>query len=82
MAKYEVLTTLWSPSQNKYFNPGEEVELDDDIALLLLKKDAIKPAVLRRTKVYKYEVKDDTDSRQHLGRRSHSGDKLERLELD
>lgn len=62
MAKYEVLSKLWSPSQNKYFDPGEVVDLDDDIALLLLKQKCIKPAVIRRKSIRDYEVKDDTNN--------------------
>ena len=62
MAKYEVLSKLWSPSQNKYFDPGESIELDDDIALLLLKQKCIKPAVISRKQIKDYEVKNDTDN--------------------
>ena len=46
--KYEAVGLLWSPSQNKYIQPGETIELDDEIAKLLLKKKVIKPAVYRR----------------------------------
>lgn len=62
MAKYEVLTKLWSPSQNKDIEPGESVELDDDIAILLLKQKCIKPAVISRKQIRGYEVKNDTDN--------------------
>ena len=46
--KYEAVGLLWSPSQNKYIEIGETIELDDEIAKLLLKKKVIKPAVYRR----------------------------------
>ncbi len=46
--KYEVVGLLWSPSQNRYIQPGEKIELEDEIAKLLLKKKVIKPAVYRR----------------------------------
>lgn len=62
MAKYEVLSKLWSPSQNKYYDPGETIELDDDIAILLLQKRCIKPAVISRKQIKAIEVKDDTDN--------------------
>jgi len=53
---------LWSPSGNRYIQPGEVIELDDDIALLLLKKDVIEPAQRSRKLLTNYEVKDDTDN--------------------
>ena len=48
--KYEVVGLLWSPSQNRDIQPGETIELDDEIAKLLLKKKVIKPARYRRGK--------------------------------
>jgi len=62
MANYEVLSKLWSPSQNKDIEPGEVVDLDDDIAILLLKQKCIKPAVISRKQIRDYEVKNDTDN--------------------
>jgi transcriptional accessory protein Tex/SPT6 len=44
-SKWVVLRLLWSPSQNRYVQPGEVVELGDAIARKLLKIDVIKPAV-------------------------------------
>ena len=46
--KYEATALLWSPSQKKYLQPGEIIELEDEIAKVLLAKKAIKPAVYRR----------------------------------
>ena len=46
--KYEATTLLWSPSRNKYLQPGEVIELEDEIAKVLLAKKAIKPAVYKR----------------------------------
>jgi hypothetical protein len=46
--KYQAVELLWSPSQKKYLHPGEVIELEDDIAKVLLAKKAIKPAVYRR----------------------------------
>lgn len=60
--KYSVKVMLWSPSGNRYIQPGEVIELDDDIALLLLKKDVIEPAQRSRKLLTNYEVKDDTDN--------------------
>lgn len=51
--KYQVIQLLWSPSQNRYIQIGEIVELEDDIAKILLQKDCIKPYLLRieKTKI-------------------------------
>ena len=46
--KYLVTGLLWSPSQNRYIQPGEVVEFDDEIAKILLKKRVILPAVYKR----------------------------------
>ena len=46
--KYQAVGLLWSPSQNKYIQPGETIELEDEIAKLLMKKKVIKPARYRR----------------------------------
>jgi len=45
MALYEVTGRLWSGSQSKYIEVGEIVELDDELARVLLEKKAVKPAV-------------------------------------
>ncbi len=49
MAKYEALSRLWSYSQNREYQPGEIVELDDAMARILFEKDCIQPAEYRRT---------------------------------
>ena len=54
--KYEATALLWSPSQNRYIEIGEQIELDDEIAKLLLKKKVIRPAVYRRRKAKKKPV--------------------------
>lgn len=46
--KYEATALLWSPSQKKYLQPGEIIELEDEIAKVLMAKKAIKPAVYKR----------------------------------
>ena len=61
MAKYEVVTLLWSPSLNAYITPGAKIELDDELAKVLLEKQCIKPAVFRRVNKVK-EVKDGSDN--------------------
>ena len=49
--KYVATGLLWSPSQKKYIQPGEIIDLDEEIAQILLKKKVIKPAVyIRRAK--------------------------------
>lgn len=50
MAMYEVINLLWSPSQGRYIGPGEEIELDDDAAQILLDGGNVKPAVATSTK--------------------------------
>jgi len=44
MGKYEALGLLWSPSKNKFIQPGETIELEDEIAKILLRKRVIRPA--------------------------------------
>ena len=46
--KYLVTGLLWSPSQNRYIQPGEIVEFEDEIAKILLRKMVILPAVYKR----------------------------------
>ena len=53
--KYVALTILDMGANFVY--PGEKVELDDDVAKVLLKKRAIKPVEVRQEKKIK-EVKD------------------------
>lgn len=47
VSKYEVIQLIWSPGQSRYIHIGEVIELEDNIAKILLKKDCIKPYVLR-----------------------------------
>ena len=66
MSKYEVLSLLWSPSKNRYIEVGESIELGDEIAKILLNKQAIRPARVkiprRAYKPYKCEeLKDGTN---------------------
>lgn len=44
MAMYEAISLLWSDSLSGYIHPGEELELDGDIAAILLEAGHIKPA--------------------------------------
>ena len=44
---YEVTQLLWSPKGNRYIQIGELIELEDDIAKILLRKDCIKPHFVR-----------------------------------
>ena len=44
MPKYETVRRLWSVSQEKYIEPGEEIDLADEDAAVLLERDIIKPA--------------------------------------
>lgn len=60
MAKWEVLSRLWSISQKRYFEIGDKIELDDESASVLLKKKCIKPASFVRRKSNK-ELKNDTN---------------------
>ena len=46
--KYVATGTLWSPSQNRQIEIGEIIDLDDEIAKILLAKKVIKPAVIIR----------------------------------
>ena len=48
MAKYIVLSLIWSKSKKKYIYPGEEYECSDEAATVLLKKNVIKPAEYKR----------------------------------
>jgi len=58
--KYIAMATLDLGDHFAY--RGDEVELDEDIAKILLKKRFIKPAERKAEKIYKYEVKDDTNN--------------------
>lgn len=47
MPKYEALILLWSPSQERYIEPGETFDIADDkadVARLLMDLGQIKPA--------------------------------------
>ena len=44
MAKYKVLSLLWSPSRGEYIEPGAVVELDDEIGGVLMGKGVVEPA--------------------------------------
>ena len=57
MAKYIALEVLSTGSG--FVQPGEEIELDDSTALILLRQRAVKPAELVSEKE---EVKDGTDN--------------------
>ena len=57
MAKYKVLSLLWSPSQSKYLEPGEVVEFGDEIGMMLLNKGVIEPAKYSRKSKKNMEVK-------------------------
>ena len=46
--KYVATGILWSPSQNRQIEIGEIIDLDDEIAKILLAKKVIKPAVIIR----------------------------------
>ena len=59
MAKYIVLETLSFGSS--FAHPGEEVELDDETALVLMRKRAIKPAEFRQENKTS-EVKDGSNN--------------------
>lgn len=62
MAKYLALCSIWSYRQNKYYQPGETLELDDANARALFEKDAIQPAEIRLEKLEigaKYHGTDD-----------------------
>ena len=58
MARYKVLSLLWSPSRNEYLEPGEVVDLDDGIGGVLMNKGVVEPAIYR-TKVERVEVEDN-----------------------
>jgi len=72
MSKYEVLSLLFSPSKNRYQYPGEVIELPnelDELAKILLRKRAIRPARVKlpRRKNYQTnqevkELQDDTNN--------------------
>lgn len=58
--KYIAMATL---DMGGYFAyRGDEVELDEEVAKVLLKKRFIKPAPKKQENIYKYEVKDVTDN--------------------
>ena len=45
MANYEVVNLLWSPSQERYVQPGELIWLEGEIEAVLLEAGHVKPAV-------------------------------------
>ena len=61
MAKYIVLSLIWSETGQKYIHPGEEYECSDEAASILLEKNVIKPATYKR-QVKKKELKDGTNN--------------------
>ena len=61
MAKYIVLSLIWSESKKAYIHPGEEYECSDEAATILLEKNVIKPATYKR-QVKKKELKDGTNN--------------------
>jgi hypothetical protein len=58
---YEATAILWSPSRNEYVMPGEKIEIDDELAEILLRKKVIKPAVYKR-KATKKKVAKEQDN--------------------
>ena len=46
--KYVATGVLWSTLQNRQIEIGEIIDLDDEIAKILLAKKVIKPAVIIR----------------------------------
>jgi kynurenine formamidase len=46
MAKYKVLKLISSVPLNRYVLPGEVIELEDEMAMILMEKKCIEPAVL------------------------------------
>jgi hypothetical protein len=63
MGKWVVTGTIYFPDQNRYYQPGEIITLDDVGARILLNKQVIKPAEYKREiKMQKeYEVKDGSN---------------------
>ena len=60
--KYVAMGLLWSPSQKKYIEIGEIIDLDDEIAKILLDKKVIKPAVIiRKAKTVRRKDYDTND---------------------
>lgn len=61
--KYVATGLLWSPSQKRYIEIGEIIDLDDEIAKILLRKKVIKPARYRRKAKKVRRKANDTNDR-------------------
>ena len=49
MAKYQALSLIWSYRTNREYQPGDMIDLEDNMARILFGKQCIQPAEYRRT---------------------------------
>ena len=48
MPKWIVQSRIWSKSKECYFEPGEQVEYNDEDAAILVRMNILKPAQVKR----------------------------------